>query len=247
MLLQDLEKIGLSRNEARVYTGVLESGPSSVLEISRKSGVKRGTVYEILPELKSKKLVRETRRGTKRLFVAAKPSVLLKRVEEQRDLLKTILPELHNLTKSAGTKPKVLFYDTTEGLRDAYEDTIHSKPTEILSVASVKGATEVLGQEWAENYVSRRVDAHIPARLICVDTPKDFAYWSKKDREQKRQTKFLQQENPSKTDLQIYGDKVMFHAFSGSTLALIIESPEIAGFMRSFFETMWRLLPKSEV
>ena len=71
-----LEGLGLGANEAAVYIAMLSLGPATVLSISRASGVKRTTIYNVLESLKQKGLVRTDVRGFKQLYAAEHPKKL---------------------------------------------------------------------------------------------------------------------------------------------------------------------------
>src|SRR3989338_8744923 len=82
-----LIKIGLSEHEATVYHSALALGPSTVLALSRASGVRRTTVYSVIETLKRKGLMAEELKGFKTIFFANSPNKLEQVLEERRDLL----------------------------------------------------------------------------------------------------------------------------------------------------------------
>ena len=57
MINQILQEIGLTRNEIKVYTSLLDLGESKTGEILKKSGLNSGKIYEILDSLQKKGLV----------------------------------------------------------------------------------------------------------------------------------------------------------------------------------------------
>ncbi|MCX6712822.1 MAG: helix-turn-helix domain-containing protein, partial [Candidatus Vogelbacteria bacterium] len=75
-LEQYLQAIGLSDKEAKVYLANLQLGPSPIQDISRQSGLKRSTVYEIVKTLKDKGLIQTTQHDKKKLFIAEEPANL---------------------------------------------------------------------------------------------------------------------------------------------------------------------------
>lgn len=58
-----LEDLGLSPYGARVLLALLQRGPSSIAQVAEESGVPRTSVYPILEELASKRLVEQVARG----------------------------------------------------------------------------------------------------------------------------------------------------------------------------------------
>ena len=55
---QVLENLGLSEKEAEIYLALLELGTGTVVEVAKKSGVKRPTAYLVLDELKKMGYIR---------------------------------------------------------------------------------------------------------------------------------------------------------------------------------------------
>ncbi|MFH0854627.1 MAG: helix-turn-helix domain-containing protein, partial [bacterium] len=60
---KDLQQIGLSDKEASVYLAALELGPTNIQALTKKSAIKRSTVYDIIKNLKNHGLMSETTRG----------------------------------------------------------------------------------------------------------------------------------------------------------------------------------------
>ena len=57
MLVSDLEQLGLSEEEAKVYLAVLELGGSYVSAIAKKAGIHRVSCYHTLDNLKKKGVI----------------------------------------------------------------------------------------------------------------------------------------------------------------------------------------------
>jgi len=106
-IINDLKILGISEKEAQIYLAALELGPSSVLNISRKANVKRATIYEMMDELKNKKLIVETKKGDKRLFMALEPYELKEKIKKQERIMGKIMPELNGISNLGEYKPKI--------------------------------------------------------------------------------------------------------------------------------------------
>jgi len=94
MLQNELEKLGLDDKEIQVYLSLLEIGEANIAKITKKSGVKRTTVYNAIESLKGKGLVSSTMRKQSTLYVAEDPRKLEQGLNEKLLSLKNILPEL---------------------------------------------------------------------------------------------------------------------------------------------------------
>ncbi|NCA94062.1 MAG: transcriptional regulator TrmB, partial [Sphingobacteriia bacterium] len=120
-----LAQFDLIGKKADVYLAVLELGSGTVIEIARKSEIKRTTVYDILLDLEKSGLIYQTTKVNKRLFVAEDPEKLKKKLEEKERVLGEMLPQLRSLYNIKGIKPKIKFYEGKEGLRQVYSDTLN--------------------------------------------------------------------------------------------------------------------------
>ena len=67
MLEQELQKIGLSEKEAKVYLAAMELGQAPVQKIAQKAKVNRATTYVILEGLQKKGVITTVDHEKKRL------------------------------------------------------------------------------------------------------------------------------------------------------------------------------------
>src|SRR3989339_1200537 len=120
---RELLRIGLSLKEARVYIAALECGSAPVQDIAKRAGVNRPTSYVIISSLIEKGLMSSVERDGRKFFVAESPDRLRQlvrreeaRIDEMREALGKIMPELGVLVMHAPERPRVRFYEGFEGL-----------------------------------------------------------------------------------------------------------------------------------
>src|SRR3989338_419131 len=101
METENLEKLGLSPNESKIYSALLEIGSSTADKISQKAGIHRRTIYDNIEKLLNKGLINFVISGNKKYFEATDPNKLKdilkekkEKIEKQEQILKNILPEL---------------------------------------------------------------------------------------------------------------------------------------------------------
>ncbi len=119
---QDLIKIGLNEKEAQTYLALLELGPTSVVALGKKSGLKRTTVYEVLDSLAARGLVSETIFGKRRRFVAEPPEEFFQLKKQELDTLRALVPTLEALRNVAIEKPALQFFQGKEAIQKVFED-----------------------------------------------------------------------------------------------------------------------------
>lgn len=114
MLEQQLEKLGLHKNEAKVYLALFELGKAKAGQIIEKTALHRNLVYTALEELATKNLVTKMERGKVAVFEINNPKILQELVEEKMDAVKDVVKELQSRLHS---KPRdVRVYEGNEGI-----------------------------------------------------------------------------------------------------------------------------------
>jgi sugar-specific transcriptional regulator TrmB len=241
-----LEQLGLEGKKADVYLASLELGSASVIEIAKKAGIKRTTVYDILMDLKVAGLVSETLKGKKRLFIGENPEKIQKDLQKKESLFSEILPQLKSIHNISGVKPKIRFYEGREGLKEVYADTLNYSG-ELLVFASYD-VINVLGMGWAKDYLSKRVKKNIYAKAIMPGNDLLLQNFISKDQEQRRSTKIIDpQKYPFSIEINIYGHQKVALMSSKEELGIIIEGAEIYKTMRLIFELLWNTLPEIKI
>ncbi len=250
---EELKKIGLSENEARVYLALLEIGSATADEVAKKAGVKRPTTYVQLEALMKMGLVSSFEKIIKKggagktYFRAEDPDHLQKIVEnenakakERASTLKNNLPELSNLFKLSGTRPKVRFFEGKEGLQTMQDEALKMKNKQIISIADVDGILKIFPNH-PEKHAPRRVQKGIKSRLIYTSSKGDIL--GRENKALLRETRFIPVEQfPFTCDLAIYDDVMSISAFRDKSAGVLIEDRDIANSMRALFELLWKKL-----
>ena len=239
---QILKEYGLSDNEIKVYIASLSKGTSKVNEISKKAGLLRTTTYEVLKSLVEKGLVSYAIKSKVRYFEAADPNKLVRILEEKKEKIKSILPELEFLKQSVTEKPTIELYEGKEGLKTILDDIIKTRPKEMLQLGSSK-IFEALNF-YFPTWIKRRVKARIHARILQekVQVIKEL---KKRDKKELREIRFLPKNFRINTHTQIYGNKIAILTLNKEELiGVIIENKDIVETQRSLFGELWRIARK---
>ena len=241
-----MEQFGLMGKKANVYLATLELGSSTVIEIAKKASVKRTTCYDILQDLMTEGLISETNKGKKRLFVGEDPEKIQRNLKNKERLFSEILPQLQSIHNIRGAKPKIRFYEGKEGLKEVYDDTLKHNG-ELLAFASYD-VVNVLGMDWADEYLKKRVKKNIYARAIAPSSQVLIKDFIDKDQEHRRTTKLIDHKKyPFSIEINIYGHQKVALMSSKEEMGLIIEGAEIHNTMKLIFELIWDLMPEIKV
>ena len=131
---EELTKLGLSKNEAKIYIAGLQYGTFSASGIATKAKIKRSTAYLSLDNLVSLGLVVEIVGARKKLYKVEHPAKLEKLTKRMRRkaveaelLLTTLLPALSKLPKRPIEEPLVSLHEGINGIKNVLLDISGSK------------------------------------------------------------------------------------------------------------------------
>lgn len=255
-MLEELNKIGLSNNEARVYLALLELGSATVQQIAQVAQVNRPTTYVQLETLMKDGLVTffEKAPSNKKLksktyFRVEDPEYLQKLVSRERSQIDErerelvgILPELGRLFASSGERPRVRFFDGIEGLKTMDEECLKTKNKLIEGAMSLDDVEKVFPPE-TDYYPERRIKKGIHTRGIYTSSRGPVLKAS--DKKMLRETRFVPIDKyPFACDINIYDDTVSLASVRKKPFGVLIENKEIADSLRSLLKLAWEAAEK---
>ncbi len=237
-----LHTLGFSEKEAIVYVALLELGRGTVTQIARKAGINRTTGYDILDSLASKGVVNVSGKEPKQEYAAEPPEAVVRYLKKESEVAgeriqkaEAFLPQLRSV-HATQNRPKIKFYEGTDGLKQVYEDTLTSSET-IRAFANAGEGQKGIPHYFPE-YYKRRARKNISIRAIFPQTPEGIAR-SAFDAEEKREVAFVPADayyfSP---EINIYDNKIMIASWK-EKLGISIESAEIADAMKKIFELAW--------
>ena len=242
-----LEKIGLSKQEAKVYINTLKLGIAKASEIAQKSDIKREASYYILKTLQEKGFISEVIKSGVKYYNAVQPKRILEIIEEEKqqktEFIKDILPDLESLQKIALTRPKIEVYEGLAGLKTVLSLLIQNKNQTIFGYVPEK-VIDLL-PIFSLQFRKRRKENNIFIKVI-TEKSKLTEELKKKDKEELREIKF----NDSiikGMDVAVYIQKesiVIIKANEKEQLSIYIKEENVAKLQKSIFMEMWETAKK---
>ncbi|MCQ1534651.1 TrmB family transcriptional regulator [Methanosarcina sp. KYL-1] len=102
-LISNLERLGLTENEAKAYAGLVSLKEATAREVHELTGVPRAKVYEILKTLSRKGYV-EVRQGSPAYFRAVDPKHVIGRIKDE--MINCAIDALDQLNELSYEMPK---------------------------------------------------------------------------------------------------------------------------------------------
>jgi HTH-type transcriptional regulator, sugar sensing transcriptional regulator len=255
-LISQIEELGLSNKEARVYVANLMLGAAGVQQIADTSGIKRVTTYVILESLGSLGLVSQTTKAKKTLFNAESPENLRRlldkkeqSIQEQKSHLDEILPDLKGLSSITRETPIIRFYDGAEGIRTIQklfwsEMSATDEPKITYGISNLDHVNTFFPDIVDNSGNPDRIALGIKSKFLY--TSKDGAILKATDTSRNRESRFLPYDKfPIDGDISIKGGKVIVLSLQGSKPSgFVIHSAEYSKTMLSLFNLSWESAEK---
>lgn len=231
-----LKSLNLSEDQARVYLAALELGQANMQSLSKKSGVKRTSIYYFIDELKARQLIVETKKRQRSVYSAVHPDQLIEIEKTRLHELQRLRPELVALYNASSSKPRVTFYEGIEGIKNVYGDILKERQP-LVGWSDIEHRSKILGP-FFESYAPERARRNITYKAIIRDTPAARS-WAKKNIGHLREYKYVQSDDFD-TEIDMYGEKVVIFSFRTTPpYAVIIEDKHVADTMRMAWQQLW--------
>ncbi|MBI3335491.1 MAG: hypothetical protein HY001_03255 [Candidatus Portnoybacteria bacterium] len=241
---QQLKQIGLTNSGIAVYLYLLENGLSTPPQIASGTSIARTNCYHILQSLKEKGLIAEQKRGKRKIYLARDPQALLLSLEQKREAVEQLLPDLRAFYTTQKNKPKIRFYEGLEEVKEIYWQSLEAEEIRAL------GSTKSLAQLDPKFFT--RYQKEIARRGIVLSDILTHASGEKIMEETRSILKGLYDVEllPPKykdipTDMILWGDNVALITLQEPIFGTVLTSPLLAQTFRAIFNVMWEKLRES--
>ncbi len=171
-IIEFLKRFGCNKNESIIYLETLHSGTTSIQELSHKLKQNRISIHYGVQQLIQKEFLFEIRKGKKRFISAESPDILLKIIGQRHAELKLLETDVVHISKLLNSisivkheVTVVKLYQETDGFKKMLEESLKAKD-EIIVFSNTPVFSEMLGEEYYENYFSKKAALGIKSRII---------------------------------------------------------------------------------
>jgi len=243
-----LEKLGLSENEAILYSLMVRHPRGTVQELGVRTPFTRTMLYYVLNQLAQRGLVSTQDDKWRTVYIAEDPDRLYdllsqreKEFEIQKNDIQELIPSLKNRYKLSVHRPGMRMFEGLEEFKKALEDIIVSKPDVIYSYETPgikKPALEV-----REMFDRKRISKKIRIEALFFEDKASIQNLA--NRRYDDFTKFRSihggKIEPFATDLILYGGKLLYVSYDKyEVTAILIEDSALYEMQRSLFNLLWK-------
>ena len=242
-MMKELEDLGLSEKEARVYLASLEIGRATADQLAKHANIVRPTTYVQIKALMEMGLMSTYEEGKKTYFAPESPSALKRLLEKKKEALRTsesllssMLPDLTRQFEGAGERPVVRFFPGKEGLASAREEILTTREKKVYAVFSPEHMSRIFSSEYLDDYSDRRRALGIHS--VGIYNQKEMFDRAGLDQLTERRQLPPELESLS-VDIYITDNKVTILSLEGSLFGFVMESDQLASSMKAIFSFLW--------
>lgn len=240
---QDLEQIGLSKQEASIYLSTLKLGIAKASQIAQKSGIKRGGSYYTLKLLKEKGYISEVIKSGVQYYSAVSPERILDIIEEEKqrkkEIVQNMIPDLKEMQNIAIERPLIEIYEGYEGFKTIFSKLIE-KPNQKFRCYMSAAILDYL-PHFHEQFRKRRSGKKISITTITERT-ETLEEIKKFDKRELRETRF-NDALLKDTNILYYileDAVVIIRANKKEQLAIYLKDKNLAQLQKNIFDKEWR-------
>lgn len=247
-----LTEFGLSEREIVLYLALLKTGPNTIMNLARETGIKRSTTHNNVEELIKKGLVSQTNYGERRMVVAEPPNkldILLSQKRWAVSKMEEKLPDVVNIINALvpeaqkNTEVAVRYYEGANEIQNIYRNVLTSNAKQVYSFINTDSYFDIFPETHKifKEYLDKNKDAVIYEIAVGKKSESLDLDQAIKDLGDRCKTKFVQRnENTQNFDFVVYGTTVVMIQISEETpLGIVIESETIANGLVVMHKLLW--------
>jgi len=249
MIESVLQQIGLTQNEIKVYTALLEIGESKTGEILDKANLNSGRIYEILNSLEKKGLVSCILKEGIKHFSPADPSRVIEFIEEKKQELNkqeqdfnNILPNLMKKINAVKGKTNIEIFTGYNGMRTAYAKELRYKKGSTIYVHGIASSSEYNVKVWnffrKNHYLKRHQRGYHVKKIIDINAAQEPG-----DHDPGAEIRFLP--NDTLVSVNVIEDLTIIGIFTKDPICITIEDKDVADNFIKNFNILWKIAKTS--
>lgn len=237
-----MEELGLTKNEAAVYSALLETGITQAGPIIKLTGLHRMIVYNAFDSLIEQQLVSVLHKKNAKLFQPADPGILLKKASDISAHTAELVPKLRALQQKMGDLITTRTFIGNEGIATSMEEIIisASKTNGVMSIiggAPAEDAYTSFGP-WYPKYVELAKKYKVKKKLLT--SSKYIEGFSKFQDEKNTELRVMDKGLSAPTYTRITPELVSIEMYHPQIVVIHIRNKAIAQSYLESFDLLWK-------
>ena len=248
-VIRTLQELGLSENEAVLYTQMLNRPRSTVQELGTHAPFPRTMLYYVLKQLMQRGLVSAKKEKWKTVYIAEDPERLSdllankeREFERETSTIRELIPRLKRQYRLAGERPNVRVFDGVEEYQKVLEDIIVSNPKEVIAYEVLAKKKPAL--ETRDAHERRRIARKIQKKVLFFERGNALQFLMSRKYDDFTQFRSIKEGTiaPFSTDLTLYDGKLLYTSYYDEyePTAVLVEDRALFEMQKNLFDVLWK-------
>ena len=240
MISNDLEGLGLNKNEATVYLALQGLGKTKAGEVIKETGLHRNLVYQALEALAGRRLLTKSTSGSVALFSPTDPIHLLDTIREAELTAERVIGELKEKKKIVDQE--ITVYEGAEGMRSfSFKNAESLKPGESIYVLGSGGSKfeTAMGDRGLKKYFDT-IAKHGGAKVLMYE-PQQYSkqIYKLTGKHSTFEFRILPVSMTPSAGVVFTNHSVAFHIYEDPIAVIEIKNPHLVEAYKNYFELLW--------
>lgn len=242
MSFEVLEKLGLNKNEIRVYLELIKRGISTTGPLIKELGISSSRVYASLQDLIKKGLVTFFIKNNVQNYKAEDPKYFLKMIDDLKLEIEPVVKDLLKLKENEVEEEYSILFEGIHGFKQAFELILNgcTKNDELLTVGF---SPPEYGFTTLRNYLMKvdreRIKKKVQMRII-FDINMKSTIGKDREREPFTKVRYLPEGYITPAAMSIFNDYVIQWVWKKKPIIFVMKSKEVSESFRNYFELLWK-------
>lgn len=238
-VISGLKAFGLDEKDVKVYLAGIELGPSTVLDLARRTELARTTLYPILERLCHQGVFRHGKIKKTTVYTAESPDVLERIMQERQILFEKSLPVLETLKQTAAQGSGVTIYEGSDGFKRLWKQLLRSGVSEYRLITTGVGLLEYVKEPYlVKQVIAERIERGIRSKQL-IPLCRDARKIVEKDTEELRESRFLPEGTVLPATVVIFAGFVAFITTRRENTMILLTSGDVAVTYQTLFDLIW--------
>lgn len=242
---QELQQLGLTNNESKVYKTLIEIGENSIGPIIKRLGIHRQIAYDALEGLEGKNMVVKSVKGRKNTYRVANPKNILENIKQKERTANNLIIEINRLMAGQKKGQEIKIY---EGER-AYRELMLRKEQELKPNSEYYIVSGFIKQYMKVMKVSGVLEKSEKMRkLKKIKTKVVLDEALRKEMQNLAVTnyeyRYIKHEYNTPTAFAVWPDSVTLTSFGSEVFVIEIVNQDFHDSYLNYFNTLWKTANK---
>jgi sugar-specific transcriptional regulator TrmB len=233
IMLEELQKLGLSDKESLIYLELVKLGESTANSISKETSTNRTVTYNVLQQLIDEGLVGYIKKNGKRYYSVSNPNSLLSPIKEKEVIANDLIKKIKSLNVRDNPSHKVEVYEGVEGMRSIFDKISKAKSLVVLNATGL--IFDFL--KYSASHIVKDMQTIKGMRVIGNSIIKKSKFGNSVSK-----WKYFPKEYDNYATTFIFDGCVVIQILTGKPFLIFIESREIYEGYKKDFDLLWKLL-----